>query len=618
MKKNTFAILTGMAFSTSTFAAENINLENIIVTASRVAQPRENSIADITVIDAEEIQRAGQSTLVELLARQAGIEVSSNGGAGSLSNVYLRGTNANHVVVLIDGLRVNSATAGTTAFENLPMGQIDKIEILRGPASTLYGQDAIGGVIQIFTKRGDGTVKFNASVGYGSYNTKRIDAGVSGSTDNTHFALNLSNLDTKSFSTINTTNAKYSDKDAYRNLSFSGNISHQIEVGHEIGVQFLHSDGHGHYDSAPSNFDSNAYMKQYSYAIFSYNQFTDFWLSKIRIGEGVDASLDFSPYSLPNGSLLKTKQFQLSWQNDFKLPLGTLTLLYDNLDQLVKSNDTSFAVTARDNDGFTASYLLDTDVHSLQMSARHDSNSQFGEHNTGSIGYGYKLTPYWRLSTNYGTGFKAPTFNDLYWPFTDYGFGYSYGGNPNLKPEKSHNIEARIHYQSKNTNASILAFHNTIDNLISSNGLPAGMQININHASIKGISFSANHQLENFNVGVSVDIQSPKDEITNKLLARRANRHASANVSYTMGHWQFVSEAIASSIRYNNATNTEQLAGYALLNATVEYKFSKDWSIQARADNILDKKYSLALDYGGEAYNTPGTNLFINFRYQPD
>ena len=619
MKKSTIASLIGLAFSTPAFAAENIKLDDVVVTASRVAQPRESAIADVSVIDSEEIQRAGQSTLVELLARQAGVEVSSNGGAGSLSSVYLRGTNANHVVVLIDGMRINSATAGTTALENLPIGQIDRIEILRGPASALYGQDAIGGVIQIFTKKGDGALKLNANLGYGSYNTKRADASVSGSMGNTQIALNVSSLNAQNFSAINTTNADYSDRDAFRNLAFSGNVSHQIEAGHEIGVQFLNNDGRVRFDNScplsdsttfaciTQKFDTYSDNKQYSYAVFSNNQFTEFWLSKVRIGEGVDSSRTFDVTSVAGGDLYKSHHFQLNWQNDLKLPAGVLSLIYDGLYQKVNSSIV-YNVKKRDNDGLAASYLLDDNAHSLQLGIRHDHNSQFGNHNTSSIGYGYKITSNLRATASYGTAFKAPSFNDLYYPFFS---------NPNLKPEKSRNIEAGIRYSTNYSMVSATVYRNNIDDLIAFDTTISAVN-NIKKAEIKGVSLSANQLIGAVYLGASVDLQSPKDELTNKQLARRAKRHASLSASYGLGDWHFGTEAIASSARFNTIANTTSLAGYALLNATVDYKFAKDWSVQARANNILDKKYALALDFGGEAYNTPSANLFINIRYQPD
>jgi len=608
VKKTTLSSLIALVLCSPVYAADTIDLKDMVVTASRTPQARESTIADVTVIDNEEIQRAGQSTLVEVLSRQAGIEMSSSGGAGTVSGIFIRGTNASHVVVLIDGMRVDSATLGSTAFENLPIGQIDRIEILRGPASTLYGQDAIGGVIQIFTKKGDGAPKLNASLGYGTYNTKRANAGVRGSAVDTRFALNVSSLDTNSFSAIDTKNKDYNDKDAYRNLAFSGNLSHQIEAGHEVGLQFLHSDGRVHFDNPfnGSNFDSKADSKQYSFAVFSHNQFTDLWLSKVRIGEGADESRTYDEFSVKGGDLFKTRQFQLSWQNDFKLPVGTLTLLYDNLNQKVKST-VNFTENERENDGFVASYLLNGDAHSLQLSARHDNNSQFGSHNTGSIGYGFKFNPSWRATASIGTAFKAPTFNDLYYPFF---------GNPNLSPEKSRNVEASLRYQADNTSASATIFHHKIRDLIGYDD--AFNVMNVNKARINGLSLSASQQLGDLHLGGSVDIQSPEDEKSGNLLVRRANRHANLNANYQMADWRFGAEATASSVRYNNASNTAKLSGYALINATVNYQFAKDWSVQARANNILDKEYALGLDFGGEPYNTSGANLFINIRYQPE
>ena len=623
MNKNTIASLVALVLSSpgltqTVVAAEQIDLDEVVVTASRTPQTRESVIADVNVIDEEDIQRTGQSTLVELLAQQPGIEITSSGGAGTLSSIFMRGTNSGHVVVLIDGMRVDSATVGSTAIENLPVGQIDKIEILRGPATSLYGQDAIGGVIQIFTKRGQDKTRFNANLGYGSYNTKRADAGVNGKINDTNFALSVSSLNTRSFSAIDTQNADYNDRDANRNLAFSGNISHQIELGHEIGLQFLHSDGHVHFDNScplfdasfncvTTPFDSQSDAKQYSYAIYSHNQFTDFWLSKLRIGQSVDESRTFDFNSLLGGDFFQTKQFQFNWQNDFKLPLGTLTLMYDGLQQKVNST-VNYDVKKRDNDGFVASYLVNKNAQSFQLSVRHDSNTQFGGKSTGNIGYGFSITPQWRANASFGTAFKAPSFNDLYFPLF---------GNPNLKPEQSRNIEASLRYQTNATSASATIYRNKVRDLIGFDNATNSV-ININKASIEGLSLNVNQRLGDFNLGANVDFQAPEDDKTDHLLVRRSNRHASANLSYNWGDWRFGAETVASSVRYNDAANSSVLAGYAIVNATANYTFSKDWSAQARANNILDKKYALGLDFGGEAYNTPGANLFFSIRYQPE
>ena len=390
MKRTSLAGLFSLLFTCNIFATElDIQTDDVVVTASRISQPRESVIANVTVITHEEIERSGQSTIVELLQSQPGVEITNNGGVGKQSGVFLRGTNTGHVVVLIDGMRINSATAGTTAFENLPLAQIEKIEIVRGPASSLYGADAIGGVIQIFTKKGEGKPRFYAGAGYGTYDTKTAEAGVLGSIGDTSFSLNASSYNTNGFSALKTNNPNLKDNDGYHNLAFSGSLSHQIVQGHDIGVQFLSSDGHTHFDNRfnVTDFSDHADLTQLSYALTSHNQFTSNWLSTLRVGEGIDEVVNFSEFGR---DLFRTKQRQYSWQNNISLPLGTLTLLYDRLEERVKST-TDFDKGSRNNDGYLVGYLVNYGSHSLQANYRSDRNSQFGTNDTGGLGYGYSF-----------------------------------------------------------------------------------------------------------------------------------------------------------------------------------------------------------------------------------
>lgn len=611
MKNTLIASAIALLYSQAAFA-ENLNVQtdDVIVTASRIAQSRQSTIADVTVIDKEEIQRAGQSSFIELLSTQPGIEISSSGGAGTTSSVFLRGTNANQVIVLVDGLRVGSATSGTATFENIPLAQIDRIEILRGPATSLYGQDAVGGVIQIFTKKGAGKPNFYGSVGYGTYNTQKADAGISGSIEDTSFSLNISSITTNSFSAKRTNIGAQADNDAYRNFSASGSISHKIAEGHEVGIQFLSSEGHANYDSS-STFNNYVDLSQLSFGLFSKNQFTSNWLSTFRIGEGIDDQKNqFDPTS---GARFKTEQKQLSWQNDINLPLGTLTLLYDRLEQKVIT-DIAFAQTNRNTDGFMVGYLANIDKHSIQATLRNDHSSLFGSHTTGGLGYGYKINQDWRVTGSYSTAFKAPTFNDQY-----YVDQFGAFNNPNVKPEESKNYETSLRYSNNQTEASLTLYKNKIHNFIvlDSNFLAT----NVN-ADIEGVTIAGSQVWDDWLLKGSADIQSPENEDNGKTLARRANRHASLNLSRTWGEWRFGSEVIASSIRYNDADHQFPLAGYAIANLTADYKINKDWTLQGRVNNIFDKEYTLAssasiFGLNAPAYNTPGSNLFVSVRYSP-
>ncbi|ADI28563.1 TonB-dependent receptor domain-containing protein [Methylotenera versatilis] len=622
MKKSTIASLVALAFSPSVFATETaIQTDDVVVTASRVAQARESVIADVTVITREEIERAGQSTFIELLQTQPGVEIASTGGAGKTSSVFLRGTNPGQVVVLIDGLRVSSATSGTTTFENIPLAQIEKIEILRGPATSLYGQDAIGGVIQIFTKKGEGKPQFYAGIGYGSYNTRTADAGINGAINDTKFALSVSSSNTDGFSALRTSFNIDKDRDDYRNLAVTGSVSHQIAEGHEIGIQLFNSEGHSNYDGGVNTFRNYVDLSQLSFGLFSKNQLTSNWKSTVRIGEGVDDQ--FNQYDAGFSGKFKTKQKQFSWQNDIALPIGTLTLLYDRLEQKVVS-DTPYEKTKRNTDGFLVGYLADIGDHSIQTTLRTDHSAQFGTNTTGGIGYGYKINPNWRITGSYGKAFRAPTFNDLYYAYTYSGVIYP-SNNPNLKAEKSENFEGSLRYQDEQKDASVTIYQNKINDFITLN--QSYIPTNVN-AKIEGVTFAASQRWDNLQLKGSIDVQSPRNQEDHNLLVRRANQHASLNLSKSWSSWRFSTEIIASSERYNDANNQTRLAGYSLVNLIADYKINSDLSIQGRVNNLFDKDYALA--YGSTAvdgnfgtpsfsvpYNTPASNLFVSVRYSP-
>lgn len=615
MNKILIASLVGLAFTPSAFSAENIKLNDVVVTATRTPLPRESIIADVTVIEHEEIDRAGQSNLVELLQLQPGVEISTNGGAGKTANIFLRGSNASHTLILIDGLRIQSATAGTTTLENLPLAQIERIEILRGPATSLYGQDAIGGVIQIFTKKGSTGLHAYASIGYGTYDTKKGTAGVNGKVGNTRFALNLSAEDTEGFSALDTNKSNINDKDGYRNVAFNGHITQELAKGHQLGLQFFNSDGDTEFDNRfnTTSYSSNAEIKQQAFSVFTRNQLTSFWQSHFKIGFSKDKLKSYDERGAPIASQFNTKQTQYNWQNDFTLPVGILTLMYDRLEEEVTSN-TDYNETKRNNNAYVASYLANIGAHSLHVSYRDDHNSSFGNEHTGGVGYGYSINDFWRTTVSYGKAFKAPTFNDLYFP-DSFGFVTS---NPNLVPEKSDNLEASLRYEESNTQASITIYENKVRNLIALDAVY--IPFNANKATLKGMTLAASHQINQWQFSASADIQSPRDDETGNLLVRRSNRSAKLNVAYQWQDWRIGAESISSSKRYNDTANKQALAGYTLFNLTSEYRINPKWKLQARLNNIFDKNYALAFDGNpsttGFVYNTPGSNLFVNLKWE--
>lgn len=619
MKKSIIASALALLYSQSSLSETlNIHTNDVVVTANRISQNKDAVLADVTIIDREQIERSGQSTLAELLSMQSGIEMESNGGVGATSNIHIRGTNSQSVVVLIDGMRVASATLGTTSFNQIQPEQIERIEILRGSASSLYGSDAIGGVIQIFTKQGKGDLHLTATAGYGSYNTQQTAATISGATEKVHFAAGISSLTTNGISSIRTNSGFDADNDAFRNLSFNGNITVNLVDGQDVGVQVFTSKGHYNFDGG--NFPANQNLRQEAFSATSNNKIFDSWTSHLRVGESMDTLDSLGSFGR---SYLRTTQKQMSWQNDVKLPLGNLVLTYDRLEDEVKGS-MAFSQNIRINNGYLATYLLEQDAHAFKFGLRHDRNSQFGGHTTGNIAYGYKLSDFWKASASYGTAYRAPTFNDLYWPFQNFGSFGSYQGNPNLKPETSRNKEIGVVFDQGHHRATATIFHNKVDNLIvCCQGLFNDSAANIGTATIQGLSLTYEGWVSNYHLRASADFQDPKNNDNGKVLARRSKEHGAIWLGQHWGDWELGSELSISGKRYNDSDNVIKLAGYSLLNITAKYSVNDDWSINARVNNLLDKQYTLsttasASNLTSPDYNTMGTNLFVSLRYSPN
>jgi len=608
-------------------AIADLILEDIQVTTPlRVPEEEKNVIADTTVITSDEIERAGLSSLPQLLQQQPGIEVSNNGGPGKTSSVNIRGTSSTHSIILIDGLRVGSATAGTSAIENIPLSQIERIEIVRGPVSSLYGQDGIGGVIQIFTKKGKKGFHPYISAGYGRYKTKEMAAGVSAGNDSTSFALNLSGVNTDAFSAFvpndsaaaNTPNL---DDDTYRNRSVSSNLTHQFSDKIKIDFQYFLSTGKNMFDSSFANFDATYIdykdkTKQEAYSTKLTGNINDNWESSLKIGKSTDLysaqqKYDNEIFSNVSGVIDKyeTSQYQLAWQNNIDFDYGSLVLLYDYLKEEIDTTNV-YAKDNRDNNGFVIAYNTQYEKHTLQTSLREDINSQYDNETTGSIGYAYQINNQWKVSSSFGTAFVAPNFNYLYYGST---------ANPDLKPETSKNIEASLKYIDNSTSISLTAYQNTIDDFIISNVDTGYTPLNLNKAKIQGMTFAADHFLGNLQIKGSVTTESPNNEDTDKDLPLRANLYGSAHLNYYLEDWIFGMEQIGSGSRFNDADNTLKIGGYMITNLVTNYVFNKKFTVNIRLDNVLDKDYALV--YSGDpsatgfAYQTPGRSLSANLRY---
>jgi vitamin B12 transporter len=637
-------------FTANVFADNELKTSDVFVTATRTPISKNNVIADVTTIYPEEIERAGSSSLPELLQRQPGVEISNLGGAGKVSTLSLRGTSSTHSIVLIDGMRVGAATSGFSAIEHIPLSQIEKIEILRGPASSLYGQDAIGGVIQIFTKKGVDGFKPYVGIGYGSYNTSNFQSGIRGGNNQTTYAINFAAMNTGGFSAFipnpnNTsgavTNAANLDKDGYKNYSLSSSLNHKINQDYEIDFQYFLSKGKNKFDQRYADFspfvDFKNEARQESYGLNLKGQINNAWQSSIKIGQSTDKYLDkqkfnpaiglILPDPPPDGcggpcgaqdstlvDLYKTTQNQFAWQNNIKLNKGSLTLLYDFLEQKIKTTDL-YEKTQRTNHGLMVGYGLIEDKHNFQTNFRKDFNSAYDDAVTGNIGYAYSINSNWTITSSFGTAFVSPSFNYLYSLADTYALG-----NPNLKPEKSKNIEGSIRYKDDSGSMSLTMFQNKIDDfIIYSNPYPNITRTstqNLNKAEIQGLTISGDQFLGHFQIKGGMTFQSAKNEDTDLYLPRRAKTFGNINFNYYIGSWNVGVEETYSDKRFDNKENTVKLSGYALTNIVAGYKINDKLNLNLRLNNVFDKDYSLAAEgASGFRYQTPGRSLFANLRY---
>lgn len=599
------------AFPCSTFAqsTEDKTLASIVMTAARSPQAARDVLSDNIVITSEEIAQSGLSSLSELLQKKRGIEISTNGGPGTVSSVFTRGGSNNLTVVLIDGVRTSSSTSGGASWAAIPLSQVDHVEIVYGPLTTLYGADAVSGVVQIFTKKGEGAPRFTASAGLGSYATRSLEAGVSGATGGDHrisYAISAAHESADGFNATKPGNYSFNaDKDGYTKDSASGQFSLELAKGHELGFSLLQSRLDSQFDDGASAFDARSISKLGAYALSSTNQFLPNWTSRLKLYRSTDKS-DFLTEAWPG--TFNTTQNNLSWQNDVTMGSDLLQLILERREEKVDS-DTVELIGKRTTNSAAASYLLKRGPHLANFSVRSDNSSQFGSHTTGSAAYGYRITDALRANATYGTSFRAPTFSELYYPFF---------GIPTNRPEEGRNAELGLHYDDHKTQFNAAYYHNTISNLIVTATpcpvLPAvytyGCSYNVGRALLSGLTIGANTRFGDFILRGSLDFQDPRDETTDKSLARRARQHGSLALEYAAGRIKAGAETVFSGQRFDDSANTVVLNGYGLLNLYASYDFDRDWSVFGRWNNVLNRDYELA-----KTYSTPGSNLFIGLQY---
>lgn len=602
------AVLASL-FSLSAIAQPAVQeLDQVVVTAARAPQSAQQVVGDVTVITQEELARAGQNSVAEVLARQAGVEFYNNGGPQAVTGVSIRGAEARHTLVLIDGMRVNSSVYGGANWNAIDTANIERIEIVRGAASSLYGSDAIGGVVNIITKTGgkDKPTEFYGSVGVGSHKTIKSSVGLNGAANGFSYGFNTSYTKSKGFNSTNKDapwGSYYKDKDGYHSNAFTGALSYEWAGEQHIGINAYNSYINGDFDAGDFDWQGNdvrdafTQTRQQSYDVYSKNRLAKNWLSTLSLALSKEQS-----NTAIHDSKFSTLQRQYSWQNDIILTANQdLSIIAERLEERIKHN-TPHSGTRRNTNSFAAIYRVDFGPHNIQVSLRNDNLSDYGSRTTGGLGYDFAINDLWTVGVAANTGFKAPTFSQLYYPGSS---------NPNLSPEKSKNIETFVGYADEQSTFRLTAYQNKISDLIVSTKETGFIPFNVNKATIRGVSLFGAHDFGNLNLWASADFTNPRDDSTRNQLTRRAKQNVKAGANYQWQALNVGAEYQYVGKRYDDQANNNALGGYSLVNLTAEYAVNQNVTAQIRWNNVFDKTYHNA--YG---YNMPGSNVFLNLAWR--
>ncbi|MBV8031689.1 MAG: TonB-dependent receptor, partial [Betaproteobacteria bacterium] len=444
--------LAALGVFSSSFGQGAAQDDAIVVTASRMEQKLRDAIPHTTVITQQDIRDSQVPDLASLLRREAGIEVSQSGGIGTVTSLFMRGGRGAQTLVLIDGVRMEDAAFGTTAIQHIMLDEIDRIEIVRGNVSSLYGSGAMGGVVQIFTKHGEGPPAPSGEILFGSRGTSREQAGYGGQTGDARFNITASRFNTQGFSNIDPVRAPNAnpDNNGYRNESVSASASYALSGGNQVGGNLYRTRGNLSYDSAfgaPTDVNRSGQALAATQLFWEAKPF-EAWKSRLSASEGTDFRTDTLNGRFNNSS--NTRNRQIAWNNDWRLaPEHAVSLGVEDLRQTLANSGLTATQQARNVGIARVGYLGRLGEHSLQANARTEHYSDFGTANTYFLGYGFDLTQAWRLTASTSTAFRAPTFVDLFSPF---------GGNPTLRPERSRTQEAGVQWASGASRLRIVGF----------------------------------------------------------------------------------------------------------------------------------------------------------------
>jgi vitamin B12 transporter len=595
-------------------SAQAERLDTVVVTGTREPTPLDRVVADVVVIDAQRIRDSNADSIEDLLRREGGIQMSRNGGPGQSAGVLLRGTSASHTLVLVDGVRIGSATLGQADLSGISLAQVERIEVLRGPGSSLYGADAVGGVVNIITRHGKAEPQLAAHLAAGSYGSSEADAAVSGASQSIDYAASVSREASDGVSAVKPGDSFglfNPDRDGFQRRSAQLRAGFTFAPGHRIGASVLDSRLRSQYDSAEYNpptfapdpspdfrirFDTRVGALDYRGTL------SPQWTTSVQLSEQRDDLVSGGTTT----SRYLTERKQVTWQNAWT-PTASQQLVaaLDHVDETVTA---PFAAPDRRNDAAVLGYTAQFGAHKLQVDVREDHNSIYGNVGTGKLGWRMDLQQGLSVRVVAGTAFRAPTFNDLYFP----GYGVS-----TVRPEHSRSVEAGLSWESAATSAQATLYRNDLRDMIGYQADPSlcpadpqyafGCAGNVSRARLQGATLTASHRMGAIGVHGTIDVLDAKDRSTGQRLARRAAHQETVGADWTSGPWTLDASVLDVGARPEGGA---QLAAYQTLDLQARYRLTPQWRAEAKLLNATDRHYEPAHDY-----QSLGRQAWLGVRY---
>jgi vitamin B12 transporter len=574
----------------------------IVITATRTPGAAVNPAQDVSVIDRNQITNMASDAVADALAQEAGVGVATSGGPMSTTGVFIRGTKPAQSMTLIDGFHLVNPTDGTAPIEQVPLGMLERVEVVRGPASGLYGSGAMGGVVQLFTREPDRAPAADAMVGTGSYGAYRSEAGYGGREGQTSYYVGVGADGERGFSAIKPGSPYYEpDNDGYRRHSLAGKWRGEFAGGSALRLTLLDM-------SARTDFDNGNPAPPYPY-IESHTQLlgatletrvNELWRADLKAGT-VSYRYDNHNAGFVYAPRLRNDQF--GWLNYLALPAGRFTVGLEQEVQTVRGDGVSYPKNQRVVDSAFVQWLGDYGRNHVQANIRADRWTDYGVQDTGDLLYAYSIAKGWDLTGAAGAAFRAPTFDDLYYP---------YFSNPNLHPEHGRNLEVGVRYKVAGDELRLVAFRNRIRDAIEldANWIPQNIE-----TRIVGETASWRHADAGWRWNASWTHQNPENLSAGTQLQRRARNLVAGSLERRTGAWTLGAAANGQDQRYDNVSNNaaSRMGGYGVLAAYASYAIAREWSAQLRVDNLTDKQYELS-----QGFNTPGRSVFVSLRYGAD